>query len=861
MVLLLLAACKGDEEVLPSGPVAQVRISPDARLLTRSGETAQLKAQAYDAAGKAVSASITWRSTRGDAIAVDATGLITAKVENGSAQIIAEASGVSSPPLLAVVTQLPAGAVLLRDDQIVGDPVAVDPAARPSIGNTYRVVLTGVSAPAAGALLVNTESKPVAGRVVSTSPEGERTTVTLRLVPMRELFPRLRLQETIALAGAEVVPNPALAATYETQRTGNKLTFTPKAPAAKASAGDGVRRASANGQFSLGPFTCETAVTGLNRLPLRLSSPPVLSVTQNLGLDLVYTPEHGVERLVLRGEVGAAYDGSLTVSVAFEGAISCEFEVHAVRIPIGGPLSLFVGGLIPLKLGFEVGGRLTVASASVGLKADASATAELGVACPNGAACQFVRSLTGHAEAKPVFQAPSFGADLRFEPSFSVFGKAELAIGNPILRTIRFTAVEAQMGPKLEGSFAPWRSQIEATDYRSAYALSFESRVGVGSDLGGALELLGLERIDAVELKGSVPLGSSPVGTVSASTSGFEAGDPVDFTVRLEPSKVDFLPLLGPYNVREVVLVRRVAGLGAPREVARARAASGQTEFRLSFRATDSGRVEEFFAFVVTTLLPLDLFGLELGQATPPSPYRVDVQMPSEIPATTSAQVVVTVTRPNGQGGFEPASGLHVELSATCGSVSPTSGTTSVQGTVTATVTANTGCTEVSLRVVLRESPTSSPVADRTFSATVPPPPKKTPQELVVGSYTIKVFCGVQYGTGTATATASGQAVSVTWNVTLSYPGRGGGGGCADLFNQNKMPTSGSFSGIPVWNAARGRVEIALSSWQVTPCGYSGPAPTMAEWYSNSLILPLYGSCVSGAFYGVLLYDVRKVVP
>ncbi|MCC6750863.1 MAG: hypothetical protein IT371_24610 [Deltaproteobacteria bacterium] len=719
VALLLCASCGGGEQTPPPGAASRVRIVPDAVLLTKVGGTARLVAQVLDAAGNAVSAPVAWRSTRGERIAVDADGLVTAKVANGSTQIVAEAQGVASPPLLALVTEVPPGTLLLTDAQIVGDPVAVDPAAAPSVRNTYRVTLAGVPAPTVGGLVVNSESKPVAGKVVSASPEGDRTTVTLKLVPPRELFPHLDISETFDLTRAELLINPELLGLYDVKQTGTTLTFTPKAAPAKASEGDGVRRASASNEVKLGPFTCEPALTGLNRLPILLTIPPALSFTQTFSLDLVYTDAHGLERLVLRGGLGASYDGSATVSVAFEGALPCELELGAIRIPIGGPASLLVGGLIPLKVGFELGGKLTVASASIGAKASVSVQSEDGIACPRGGPCRFVQSITGTAEAKPVFSMPNFGTDLRFEPRFSVFGKAELAIGNPFLKSLRFTAFEAQAGPKLEGSFALWRTQIEAADYASSYGLSLELRAGVGSDLGGALELLGVERLDVLELKHSLELGRSPVGTATADVPNFAVNDPVKVTVKLDPSKVDFLPGLGPYNVHEVVLVRRVAGLSEPETLARVPATSGQVDFSLSFKATRAGGADELYALLVTKLLPFDLFALEVGQATPPAGYQVNVPMPPQVPVNTPTQVTITVTRPDGQGGYVPAAGVVVELTASCGTVTPASATTSAQGTVTVTITANAGCSSVGLQVVVREQVGGPPVAQKSTSATV----------------------------------------------------------------------------------------------------------------------------------------------
>lgn len=86
-----------------------------------------------------------------------------------------------------------------RDDRATATrscttPAPVDGALLPSLlagerDRPYRVVLTNVSAPAIGTLLVNTESKPVGGRVVAVEEAAGQLTVTLALVSMRDMFP------------------------------------------------------------------------------------------------------------------------------------------------------------------------------------------------------------------------------------------------------------------------------------------------------------------------------------------------------------------------------------------------------------------------------------------------------------------------------------------------------------------------------------------------------------------------------------------------------------------------------------------------------------------------------------------------
>lgn len=636
----LLAGCGGGgEPAAPQAPaeaVARVEIEQTGLLLTGVGASAQLAAVATDAQGRVVDAALTWRSSNPAAVTVDAGGRVTAAAASGSAQLTAEAQGVQSGVLLVAVAAPPAGALRLDDTQIVGDPVETDPGAAPSFANTYRVVLTGVAAPRIGQLLVNTGSKPVGGEVVAVDSSGGTHRVTLKLVSARVLLPGLDLDETFDLSRA-VVEFPAdLAARYDISRNGNTYRFTPRPGAFDAVAPR--RRASAAGTpvgtHVLPPFTsCESSLT---TLPVALSMPPLFSVTISPSLDVRYSPANGLERFVVQAEPVIAIEGGLNVTAAFEGKIECRLELFVFRIPVGGALSLIVGGLVPVGAGPEAGGKVTVATMGIASKAQAKAKAQIGLACPGGADCSFVRELTDRKlEYEPKVDLPSIG-DLRVEPTLMAFGFVDLQIGNPFLRRIRFEAFKLRAGGKLAASFAPMIGQITDTDYKSDYKVSLEATAGLGAELDSVLQLLGLSSISALELTISTDLARSPVGTVTADRATFSAGDTVNFSVHFEPATKDFFPGIGPFNISRVLLVRR-NGLQTTL-VASATAAPDQTDFNIPFTAADFGTVGEFTAFVVTGLLPAEPLGLEIGAATGTNPGG----------PTTLQNLIVTVGSPAG---------------------------------------------------------------------------------------------------------------------------------------------------------------------------------------------------------------------
>ena len=591
-----------------------VEIEQAAVLLTAQGATRQLTAIVKDGFGNRTGDAVTWASTRPDQVAVDATGLVRAVVANGSSQITASSRGVASAPLLVLATPAAPGATLVTDAQIVGAPVESDPNAPPSANNTYQVVLRGAGVPVVGSLLINTGLQPVAGKVVAVSVSGNDTLVTLGLTSLRELFPDLAIDEAIDLTQAPIAVAPALASAYDVQRTGNTFSFTPK-PSAAAAFARPASPPTAVGTRALFPYECETSIG----LPIELSTPPIFSVTVNPTLDVLYTPANGLERFVVRAEPTVKIEGGISLTAAFEGKIECKVELFTFRIPVGGPLSMVIGGLVPVGVGFETGGKFTVATMGIGTKVEAKATTSIGVACPAGGSCAFVKQLGGvKVDATPTVDLPSIG-DVRVEPSLSAFGFLKAAIGNPFFKSLRLDAFQAKLGGKFSASFAAATSQLADASYRSGYKISLDVGASVGTDLDGVAKLLGLSSITAIEVSIGTDLAQSPapaaINAVTASRSAFSVGDAVTFTVNLDPATVNFFPGIGPYNVSQVVLVR---GQTSPMVVGTVAAVTGQTAFTIPFTSPGPGSAAEFSAFVITALLPQSVFALEIGRAVGP---------------------------------------------------------------------------------------------------------------------------------------------------------------------------------------------------------------------------------------------------
>lgn len=614
------APSSASSSVNPLG-VARVVIDQTAVLLTQNSVTKQLSAKVTDSQGNLLSVPISWFSSRPNEFSVDSTGNITALVSNGASQIFAEVNGVKSAPVLVVVTKVPDNAVLLNDAQIVGEPTETTPAAEPAFTNTYDVNLTGVAAPAVGSLLINTESKMVAGRVVAVNTNGSLTKVTLGLVSLREMFPKLNVKEVIDLSKAEITPTPRVAALYDVVRTDNTFTYTPKAAPLAISP----KRLQKTAAKELGPFTCERFAFGQDDtdalFEYELEKLPTFSVTINPSLDLIYTEQNGLERLVLQAVPTVDLDVGLKTALAVEAKVECKAELYVIRLPIGGALSLLIGGNIPIGVGFDFGGKLSVVDATVGASLKASSEIAMGLACPAGQSCSLVHRIENtKTQLTPRISLPSL-QQVQFEPGLSGFAYAEMEIGSPILRTIRFTALEVKAGAKLEANFASVADQLASSDPKasSQYGVNLAFEVDLGKDLNRALELLGLVNFTDQGFEASTPIAQSPAGIaekpVTADRNQFYEGEEVHFTVSLDTATASFFPSTGPYNVKKVQLIRKVGNVVSVVAEQDAGGAGHNFVFGFTYRATDAGQANEFSAFVVTNLLPFDTLALEIGNA------------------------------------------------------------------------------------------------------------------------------------------------------------------------------------------------------------------------------------------------------
>jgi len=480
--------------------------------------------------------------------------------------------------VFAVAAEPAPGAVLLRDDQIIGLPTAITPGAPFGPGFRYKVEVSGgVSAPV-GAILLSTGAKSVAGRVVSV----ENTSITVEQVTLAEALPRLDIRQKLDLT--------------------------------KASSGDpGVRpqsrtpglRPLAEKEFKIGTLDCKVEGS-LGSLEFNKKDYE-LSPLQDLTYDIAWNDTE--KTIVVSGQPKVTFELEAVVKGQIEGKVGCKAMLKDYVIPLPGPLGIFLGAAVPVGIGFDVGAKAVVTEAGVNFKGDASAKLSFGFRCLSGA-CTSVNEAESSGNLTPKWIPPQFDlADTRFEPEAQVFAWAMLEGGARFSSTLRFDAIEAQAGFKLGGSFASEAAQAKAADYASSYKLGFVASVGPAGAAETFLRLVEVA-VALLQFEMEIPLGDSPVGaSLKGSPGSFKTGDTVTFALALDPMKAKF-PLVG-YNVESVRVYRKDVRPDGSVSLILANEAQPQGEqvdFQIPWVATLDGSVgSNFVAFVKTKLLDLRL--------------------------------------------------------------------------------------------------------------------------------------------------------------------------------------------------------------------------------------------------------------
>jgi len=582
----------------PPPVVGSVEIEQTGLLLTETGQKRQLRARVIDTNGNPMTKTVTWTTTTGGSvngarISVSADGLATAN-GNGIAQIVATADGVASLPLIGVVTPVAPDSILLTDAQIVGDPRSPDPNAAFDPGKSYDITLTDIATPAVGAILINTESKPVAGRVLAATANGVQSSVTLEVLPIPTLFPALEIREIIDLSQADLVVEDELRETYDIKRVGKNYVFVKKPGTQK------LGRVAA----SKAEFECESD-GGLN-----IDMPPVFSFSLDPKLDVQFG-FNGLERLVVSLDPTFVAQIGLIGELGFNTSVTCELEVGTFRPRIGGAFSFLAGVTIPWGMGFKFENKVAAMSMELSAAWQSSAKLELGLDCPGGDECNHVNELSDlKQEFKPTLKIE--GESIHVEPSVSVYlyenVEFELLAG-----FLDFQVLSAKVGLELGGSFGILNAQISDPKYAAEYGLKAIGSLSFADDLNDLVAIVFGNTIplpDLISFEASI--GRSPSGVVRADRANLVAGERVNFEIEIEGEYL--VPLLRRvYNIERLLLIRRNGDAGTV--VASIDATDDQRLFSMPYVPDVSGNTSDYYVFVVTSVLPFDEFAMKIGRA------------------------------------------------------------------------------------------------------------------------------------------------------------------------------------------------------------------------------------------------------
>lgn len=628
---VLLVGCRVNE-----AKVARIEISPSFLTLSEGAPAKTLRVDFLDEDGNRIASTseVNWTSSNPEIVSIDDEGIVRGSGEVGSSVVFAEMGGVQSEPITVLFADLAPGAVALSDSQFIESPsVYWSKGEKISPGDQLRVAVDPNTDLQLGDVVLSSEKLPVGGRIVEITRESNKHILILELVQVSEMYSDVRLNHSISLGEVQPKISPSVFDYYTLRKDGDRRLFELKPFAQSAqgfSSDDTVKQlqSSAVEAFSdssdkNGFFTCDTDEN--IEIPLSVSLlPSSILLSQDLVFNLNYDEINGgLQKMSVRGSVGSTFETQVSIELQQGGSfLTCEAELMEIPLPIGGPLSLFFGGAVPLGVAFEMGGKADFANIGARLEIDARSEVEVGFLCPaTSSDCQTISEAAADVKSDFDWDIPS-EYQMRIESYIEGNGFARLSLGSRLFKKrLRWNALIAKYGAQVTSSFARTIDQIVDEDYQSGYELSRFTSLGPDVDAVVFLKFFELD-LPSLELLTKENIVSSPkLASFQTDKDQFDSGELVNLEIELDPETLEFFP--GIYNVGRLHIFRSVDAKTSQQleKVVTLDAQDFQRVFYYEWTAPEKGTAsDELFAFVETKLFENYFYGnFELGKAKAPS--------------------------------------------------------------------------------------------------------------------------------------------------------------------------------------------------------------------------------------------------
>ncbi len=619
--------------------ITRVTVSPAGAVLA-PGAAARLTATVLDQNGAEMSGvAVSWSSTSA-AVSVAFDGTLTAGADIDSSQIRAQAGGMHSQPIDAMVVRMVAGARLLPDAEVLAEPTPIDAAQTGSPGSRFNARIGG-TAPTVGQVLLASGGKALAGRVVSTLPAGTGHDVVLEAVGLADVFEQAKIVSRIDASSLPVqfpsgnptsektLPNGSIERHFRL----DLAAFTAPAIATASRRGvaaAGHARPEAGRRFSSGPLRCEAEGTVA---PSFQASSIDVTPTGSFGIvETTFIVDGGAAyaKVLAEGYFGVQIAGSVRLSGQLDGSLDCKATLISLPIPVPPQIALIVHPVLPVGFKFAAAGQIN--SPALDLKLDSSVKQPIKAGFELGAD----GTLTNLSELDRTQLESTFAWNLdadtaaprfRLEADARAGLFADVCLTSPLLEAAARVLDFSPNLPLVEG-FAGFRAtsrlqsvaaQLAAPAAPSQYRVDFVASMATSASVDKALALLGslvgATGFDNTQVAWEPTIMQSPTGAGLASLRAFHTGDPVRFDVVMNADTLK-ASLLGvdllPYNIKRVEVWRK-AGDGSASRVATRDAAAGEASFTLKWPADADGALNNSYYAMVVPVFG-DAFPLLLGE-------------------------------------------------------------------------------------------------------------------------------------------------------------------------------------------------------------------------------------------------------